>query len=361
MSNKIQNQFVPDYVSPPGETLLETLEAIGMSQAELAKRTGRPKKVINEIIKGKAAITPETAIQLERVLSIPAGFWNNRERDYREALARLKEQDRLGNQTDWLKKFPLKAMIKKGWIKAFRDKVQQLREILSFMGVATPDQLQNLWSEQVAFRKSAAFESDSGAVIAWLRKGELEAQGIRCKPYDAKEFRKALQQIRLLTREHPEVFRPEIVRLCAENGVAVVFVPELPAARVSGATRWLNANKALIQLSLRYKTDDQLWFTVFHEAGHILLHGKRDVFLEMGDSSEDNKELEADHFARNALIPEAKLQQLVRQGSRSKVSIERFASEIGIAPGIVVGRLQHDKRLPYTHCNELKRRFDWAQ
>lgn len=361
MSNKIQNQFIPDYVSPPGDTLLETLEAIGMSQAELAKRTGRPKKVINEIIKGKAAITPETAIQLERVLGIPASFWNNRERDYREALARLKEQDRLGNQTDWLKKFPLKAMIKKGWIRAFRDKVQQLRELLNFLGVAAPDQLQNLWSEQVAFRKSAAFESDPGAVMAWLRKGEIEAQDIRCRPYDPKEFKKALQQIRSLTREAPEVFQPQIVRLCADSGVAVIFVPELPAARVSGATRWLNANKALIQLSLRYKTDDQLWFTIFHEAGHILLHGKRDVFLEMGDGSEDHKELEADHFARNILIPEAKLQRLIRQDSRSKGNIEMFALELGIAPGIVVGRLQHDKVLPYNHCNDLKRRFDWAQ
>ena len=83
MSNVIQNQYTPDYVSPPGETLQEVLEERGMSQAELAERTGRPKKTINEIINGKAAITPETALQLERVLGIPASFWNNRERRYR--------------------------------------------------------------------------------------------------------------------------------------------------------------------------------------------------------------------------------------------------------------------------------------
>lgn len=361
MSKRIQNQFLPDHVSPPGETLLETLEAIGMIQAELAKRTGRPKKLINEIIKGKAAITPETAIQLERVLNIPAGFWNNREQDYREALARLKEQDRLGNQTDWLKKFPINPMIKKGWIKAFSDKVQQLRELLGFMGVAAPDQLQILLSGEVAFRKSTTFKSDPGAVIAWLRKGELDAQSIRCKSYDPKEFRKALQEIRLLTREDPEVFQPKMVRLCAESGVAIVFVPELPATRVNGATRWINPNKALIQLSLRYKTDDQLWFTFFHEAGHILYHGKRDVFLETGDSDEDDKEQEANNFAGNTLIPDAKLQKLIRQSFISKASVKRFASELGVAPGIVVGRLQHDKRLPYNHCNELKRRFDWAE
>ncbi|MBR8835064.1 MAG: HigA family addiction module antidote protein [Stigonema ocellatum SAG 48.90 = DSM 106950] len=88
MSNAIQNQYMPNYASPPGETLQEVLEERGMSQAELAERTGRPKKTINEIINGKAAITPETALQLERVLGIPASFWNNREQHYREALAR---------------------------------------------------------------------------------------------------------------------------------------------------------------------------------------------------------------------------------------------------------------------------------
>jgi len=80
---------------PEGVTLSETLEALGMSQADLAERTGRPKKTINEIVKGKAAITPETALQFERVLGIPASFWNNLERDYRETVARLEEHQRL--------------------------------------------------------------------------------------------------------------------------------------------------------------------------------------------------------------------------------------------------------------------------
>ena len=54
--------------------------------AELAESTGRPRKTINEIIAGKAEITAETALQLERVLGIPASFWNNLERNYQESL-----------------------------------------------------------------------------------------------------------------------------------------------------------------------------------------------------------------------------------------------------------------------------------
>ena len=87
--SKMYLKFEPDYTVPPGETLLETIECLGMSQAELARRTGRPVKTINEIIKGKTAITPDTALQLERVLSVPASFWNNLERNYRESLAQF--------------------------------------------------------------------------------------------------------------------------------------------------------------------------------------------------------------------------------------------------------------------------------
>lgn len=362
MIKQLQNQFTPDYAVPPGETLLETIQSLGMSQADLAQRTGRPLKTINEIIKGKTAITPETALQLERVLGVPASFWNNLERNYREARARLDEQERLQNQLAWLKQIPVKDVLKLQWIAAFDDSIQQFQAVLQFFGVASPEQWKQVWaSPSAAFRQSRAFQSDPGAVAAWLRKGELDAQKIACQPYDANKFAIALDQARALTIAPPDQFCPALERLCADVGVAVVFVPELPKARVSGATRWLSPTKALVQLSLRYKTDDHLWFTFFHEAGHIVLHGKRDVFLE-GETTADEKEGQADRFAADLLINANKYQQFVESGShRSKAGIRRFASETGVAPGIVVGRLQHDKHLPQSHCNDLKRHFVWSQ
>jgi HTH-type transcriptional regulator/antitoxin HigA len=88
--SKKQNEFIPDYAVRPGLTLLETIDALGMSQAELAERTGRQKKTINEITKGKATITPETALQFERVLCVPTSFWNNLERNCQAAMIRRK-------------------------------------------------------------------------------------------------------------------------------------------------------------------------------------------------------------------------------------------------------------------------------
>ena len=365
MSNTIQNQYTPLYVSPPGETLQELLEERGMTQAELADRTGRPKKTINEIINGKAAITPETALQFERVLGTSASFWNNRERQYREALARIEEQDRLSKQLSWLDQVPVKAMIKFQWIRSYQDKVEQLRELLNFFAVASPEQWAEIWFKaQIDFRKSQVLQSDPGAIAAWLRQGEVEAAEISCAIYDANKFREALQQIRTMTVKSPQFFQTEVVRLCAEAGVAVVIVPELPKTRTSGATRWLNSNKALIQLSLRYKTDDHLWFAFFHESGHILLHGKRDIFLEgkgVASIEDQNKEEQANRFAEDTLIPPAELTRFLASVQElDTASIQQFAAEIGIAPGIVVGRLQHDGILERNRCNDLKRRLDWA-
>jgi addiction module HigA family antidote len=360
MSSNLANQFVPDYAIPPGETLLDTIEALGMSQTELSERTGRPKKTINEIIKGKAPITPDTALQLERVLGISAAFWNNLEKYYRETLARLAEQERLKEQVAWLDELPVKELVKMGWIRPFKEKVSQLQEALGFFGVASPECWREMWlGANVAYRTSQLFANDPGAVSAWLRRGELVAREIACKPYDDATFKTALKTIRSLTVKPPEEFQHDVVRLCADAGVAVAFVPELPKMRASGATWWLTTNKAVILLSLRYKRDDHLWFSFFHEAGHILLHGKKEVFIEDNDTSE--KEEQANRFASEFLIPGQKLKSFLATSRLSKDAIRGFASEIGITPGIVVGRLQHDGFLPASHCNDLKTRLEWAE
>lgn len=362
MTNASKSEYCSDYVTPAGETLLETLEAIGMSQTELATRMGRPYKTVNEIIRNKASITAETAVQLEQVLGIPASFWLKREQRYREFLARLAGKQRLNNWVEWLEEIPIQLMMRRGWIATSTDPSQQVLNALRFFAVASPDAWRALWeSKEVAYRKSTALKSNFGAIAAWLRQGEIEAREIECAPYKADAFRDALISIRALTVEPIASFQRELVNLCANAGVAAVFVPELPNIGISGATQWLTSTKALVQLSLSYKTDDQLWFTFFHEAGHILLHGKRQIFLEMDDKDREQEEREADRFALDTLInPIAWEQFIAQQSYQSKASIKDFSKDVGIAPGIVVGRLQHEKLLPYDYCNDLKRYLQWV-
>lgn len=361
MTSTIHNEFHPNYASPPGDTLAETLETIGMSQAELARRMDRPIKTINEIIQAKAAITAETALQLEQVLHIPASFWLKLEQHYRETLARLAEEQRFESHIEWLKEFPMQEMMSRGWLPLCNNKIEQVSATLKFFGVASPDAWRTIWeSKIVAYRKSTTPKSNFGAVTAWLRQGEVEAQKIECVPYNADTFREVLRHIRTLTVKPVSFFCGKLVRLCASAGVAVVFVPELPKNGIFGATQWLNPTKALIQLSLHYKTDDHLWFTFFHEAGHILLHGKRQFFLEIDQKDTQEAEEDANRFSANILIDPTQWQQFVTcDPCRSKEGIKEFAHKIGIAPGIVVGRLQHEKHLPFDHYNELKNLLEW--
>jgi HTH-type transcriptional regulator/antitoxin HigA len=354
----VENQYIPDEVSPPGETLLEVLEERGITQADLADRMGRPRKTINEIIKGKAAITPETALQLERVLGVPASFWNNREKNYREFVARKEERKRLEERLPWADPFPIQEMIRRGWIPDRRpDKVSMLESLLQFFGIASPDQWQAVWAG-VDFRR--ARKSNEFALSAWLRQGQRIGESLTCADYDETRFKAALIRIRELTLRDPEEIRPRLSGICAECGVAITFVPEFPSSGASGATLWLGHSRPVLMLSLRYKTDDHLWFTFFHEAGHILLHGKRKVFIE-GTDHEDQREEEADRFAAESLIPSSALKAFTtRHPHPGSEDIRQLAEELGIAPGIIVGRLQHDGLLPRTHCNELKQRIEWT-
>lgn len=362
MGAELRNEYAPDFVSPPGETLLEILESRNINQAELAERTGRTPKTINEIIKGKARITPETAIQFERVLSIPASFWNNRQGQYDEFLARSQETKALSGSVRWAQKFHYSDMANWGWVPNTKDKLERARNLLNFFGFATPRTWSEPWRKiKVAYRKSGAIAADEYALAAWLRKGELIAQDIECDPYSERKFKDSLLEIRSLTTTKPELFQKELVNICAKCGVAVAFVPELPKT-ASGATRWLSAQKALIQLSLRYKADDHLWFTFFHEAAHILFHKKERIFIE-GFDNDNEEEKKADQFASEFLIPFAELDSFVQSHSSGRLSrneIKRFAERLGISPGIVVGRLQHDGHLPHSHCNDLKQSFAWS-
>ncbi len=354
--------FEPDYAIPPGAILEEALEARSLSKSEFARRCGRPTKTVSEIIAGKAGITPETAIQFERVLGVPASFWTNLEYRYQLRMAEAAELEDLATCGAWADRFPVNELVKFDLIPEPSNTAETVQKLLDFFGVASVHAWERRFDPSaVAYRRSKAFESAPEAVACWLQWGEVIARDIACEPFDGQEFRRALQEIRELTREERlDAWPPRLLELCRSAGDAVAFAPELPKTRLSGAARWLTKDKALIQLSLRHKTDDHLWFTFFHEAGHILLHGKKDVFIDDETGRQDEKEEEADRFATNALIPLAAWRAFAARPRFSKLSVSRFAEQQGIAAGIVVGRLQHEELLPYTHLNGLKRRFEWT-
>jgi addiction module HigA family antidote len=362
MANRIINEYIPENITHPGETLNDILEERGMSQLELSVRTGRPKTKINEIIKGKISITPETAIQLENVLGVPADFWNTRQKKYDESIAKKEAAERMKEYSQWLKSMPVNEMVKLGWLKKFDDVALQAWELLKYFGVNSPSEWKNIWDcNDIAYRQSFCFKKNPEATSVWLRKGEIEAQNVRCSRFDKQQFSSVLKSILPMTKLNPEEFESKVIDLCAESGVAVVFVPPLKGVPVYGITRWLTPEKALIQLSLRGRYEDIFWFTFFHEAGHILLHGKKDIFIE-SDDKKDAKETEADVFSRDMLIPFDKWQNFIQSGNyNTKKAVTGFAAELGISPAIVVGRLQHEKFIGFSLLNDMKRKYDFAE
>jgi len=362
MSSNMQHAFKPDYSIHPGEILGETLQAQSISQAEFASRCGLSEKHVSQIINGKASITSETALTFERVLGARARLWMNLESNHRLHVARRAEQDRLSSYVEWTSRFPLQALAKRGWIPSPCSKQEKARALLEFFGVSSPQAWEKQYEQLiVAYRKSPAFKSSREAVASWLRIGNLEAAEASTEPFDKTRFRDALAEIRGLTRLPASEFEPRMKQLCREAGVALVFVPELPKTRLSGATRWISSDKALIVQSLRHRKDDHFWFTFFHEAAHVLLHGKRAVFIDEESMDATDEEEEADAFAAEHLIPEAEYNAFIGTPRLSKARGRAFAGALGIAPGIVVGRLQRDGVIPFNWFNDLKRTFEFAE
>ena len=356
------NQYMPDYAVPPGLILEERLEAQNMSQAELARRCGRSPEMISEIIAGNAPIEPKIALQLEKALGMDASVWLGIEADYRLRQERENEARHDEKLAAWAKGFPVNELVKRGTINKPSSSSDMVSSLLSFFGVASVEAWQNSQKKkQLAYRHSPSFESDEFALAAWLRLGEIEASSTECVDYRETTFKQSLRRIRTLTaRRSDEVF-DEAVRLCSEAGVALTIIKPLPKTAINGASWWLTPRKSVIQLSARHMSDDQLWFSLFHEAAHILLHSKNSVFIRDQKYDDTDVEIEANRWAADFLVSPRDWNGFINSSKFTKSSIIRFADEQGIAPGIIVGRLQHEGHLTWeTKLNGLKTRLKWG-
>jgi HTH-type transcriptional regulator/antitoxin HigA len=354
-------EFRPDWVSAPGDTMTDILRERDLSEVEFAKQIGQTNEEAQDLLHGRATITIGIARQLERALGASVEFWMSRDVQYRHDVARLEAEP------EWLQELPVGDMIRFGWISPVPHPSEEVAACLRFFGVPSVRAWRRVYGElqqMVAFRTSPSFDSSPGAVAAWLRQGEIQTGGLKCGSWDATRFEKSLQAIRPLTRlKDPGSFIPKLQNLCAAAGVAVAVVRPPTGCRASGATRFFSPKKALLLLSFRYLSDDHFWFTFFHEAGHLLLHDGGRLFLEGVDMDSTPEEQEANEFAARTLIPTEYQNELLslRVNSREAArEVIKFAQRLGISPGIVVGQLQHYQRIKPHRLNSVKRRFEWS-
>lgn len=330
------NSFQPNWISPPGDTISDILTERGISLSDFAQQIGDTPTHANKLLDGLASINAAVAKRLEETIGGSAAFWMARETQYREDAARLGNRTHDVSEDEWLRALPVRDMLAFGWIKPDSHATDKVEACLRFFGV--PDV--RSWHasyrgilETAAFRTSSSFPSQPAAVAAWLRQGEIESASISCAPWNAKRFRELLWDIRILTRKKdPEVFVPELKKRCAECGVAVAIIRAPTGCRASGATRFLLPTRALLLLSFRYLSDDHFWFTFFHEAGHLLLHDKKALFLEGAEMITTEEEEEANEFAAHILIPPSAESALAKLRARAH-DVIRFARRIGVCPG----------------------------
>ena len=355
------NEYRPDYAVPPGLVLEERLDAHGVSQAEFARRCGRSAKLISEIIAGKAPIEPKTALQFEKVLGVHASVWLGIEQEYRLHQLRAAEADEAKAASAWAESFPISELVSRGLIGNSSPAWKAVPALLSFFGVASVDAWQTKYQAgAVAFRHSPSFGSDRFALAAWLRTAELAAEKQSCSEYHKSDFFTTLSQIRGITRRPIMEAIKKSRRLCNDVGVALVLVKPFLKTRLSGAAWWPSPQRPVIALSLRHMTDDHLWFSLFHEAAHIFLHGKKDVFIDGPEGDDSGLEGQANDWAADFLIPGGDWRRFVDIGAFDQESIREFADEQGIASSIVVGRLQRNQILPWHSQNDQKVRLKWT-
>ncbi len=355
-------RYAPQTPVPPGEVLAELLEERGMTQAELARRAGLSKDHVSRIIRAVAPVTFDTALALERVLQLSASFWVGMENTYRELKQRAVQEDALSQTADIVRQFPYAELVKYGYVEAAAPVGKKAEQLLSFMGVASFEALGLQYPVTASLRVAASKRPSPYALAAWLRMGELAAATMATVAYDEQALRAVLPRLRELSRVADASFQHLLRDRLAQCGVALCLVPHLPRTYAHGATQWLRPDKAMIQLSLRGAYADVFWFTLCHEIGHLLLrHSKKKVYITFEHPGEAPEEHEANCFAQNALIPpEALADFRARPHRRSRQAILHFAADIGVAPGIVVGRLQHDGDLPRSHLNALRPKLAWA-
>lgn len=317
--------LVPQIAFHPRVTLAEKLKEEGISVEECAKRTAESAETIAAVIEGKISVTPEMAEAFARVTKIPAYFWSKTQQVYDDYLVRQKREEQLALAYRWMESFPLTMMMKFGWVPKVRTDEKKLKALLSFFKLSSAKMWEGCYlnrQAETSLRISLSKTKEPCAISAWLRQGEIQAARFGVSAFSHETLRAIVPEMKELAFKQPAGFAKMLQKKCAKAGVKLVYTPCLPNAPIKGSTRWLNGVPC-IQMADTYR-NDVFWFTFFHELGHVLLHGKGDVFLELDDieyteyQQDKDKEKAADDFSYEVLLPAANEQEIINHGEFTK-------------------------------------------
>ena len=348
MSKKESRTYI---ATPPGKLIKEQITDRGITQKELAMRMDISEKHLSQLINGDAPLTSNIAYRLEMVLGIPASFWLNYESIYRDKLEKVQQENQMDSDIETVKKYPFNEMAKQGWVEDTKNKYERVVSLRKFFEVFDLSLVQQPKLAGIACRRLSESERSDYALYAWAQRAKIEARTMEVQPINVAHLKDSLPRIRQMTEEDPSTFSKELGELLAESGIALIYLPHIKGSFLHGAT-FLDGKKIVMGMTVRGKEADRFWFSLFHEIGHVMCgHIGR-------DSENIDQDAEADQFASDILIDSEAYQQFTEKKDFTEKSIRDFASEQGIAPGIVVGRLQKESFIQYNRMNHLKQQYE---
>lgn len=349
--------YTPNIAIHPGRTIAKALDKEGLTQKSLSERMGITEKHLSFIINGVASITSDTALLLENALGGSASFWMNLEKDYQINKSRIERKRVIEEETKLINLFPYKELELNGFVVNTNDKEEKVLSLMRFFAVNSLSTIKS--TESIAFRKKESPNIKNEHIAAWLRCGEILSKKLELPEYSDKKLTELTTELKLLSTKSEFDYLTIVNNLLNNAGVGLIFLKQFSNTKLSGAVRWVNKNP-IIQLSFYNKWADIFWFNLYHEIGHILLHGKKDKFLEFDDKNiikdniENEAEIEANKFAQDKLIHPTLYKNFIAQQDFSKPAITKFASSINIHPGIIAGRLCFDKHTKWESVRPLR-------
>jgi HTH-type transcriptional regulator/antitoxin HigA len=340
--------------TPPGATIKEQLNDRGMSQKEFAARMDMSEKHISKLINGDVQLTPEVAVRLEVVLGVPAKFWNNLEAIYREKLIKVEAENTMDADEALAKQLPYSEMAKYGWVPATRNSKEKVIYLRKYFEVVELSLLENTQITKIACRRLAVTEKSDFALLAWVQEAKLKARNIETSPINIKSLINMIPEIRKMTVLEPREFCPKLSKMLSDCGIVLIFLPHLKGSFLQGAS-FMDGNKIVVGLTARGKDADKFWFSLFHEIAHIVLG-----HIGQADGTTEQDEKAADSWARDTLISEEAFLEFEQRRNYSASNVYEYAKKLGIAPGILVGRLQNEGCIKHSMLNDLKEHYEIA-
>lgn len=351
----------------PGYYIQEIIDEKEISQAEFAERLTLTPKNLSDLLHGKASISQNIAEKLSLMLGTSVEVWLNLQKKYEEKLIEQNLHETVEKEAATLAMIDYNYFVKLGVVKPVKERNERVTELFRYFGIASFEYMHR--SELLPqFRLTSALDEKHRLnANLWVQTVINFGKEMRTSKYQAAKLKSILPQIRQMTGFTPAEFQRPLEKLLAEAGIGLVLLPSLKNSGVYGVTLWLNRDKVVIGMTNRGKKADIFWFSLFHEIGHVLEKRSSRTYVEMEPDAQDplvdatEEEKAADAFARDYLIPVKDYERFVKSTFLTESAIVQFADQLGIHPGIVVGRLQKEERVPYSQFNHLKMTYTFEE